>query len=118
MANEISISASVSASKNGLTMSQSGSKTVDMAGDDMIQSTQVVGITAEAIGFGEITGAPSVVQLRNVETVNFVLYGPSNPPTEFKLPAGHVALFQPSAATLYAIASPGTARILVFATEA
>lgn len=117
MANEVSVSASVSASKNGQTLSQTGSKAIDMTGDDMILGTQLIGTSAEAIGFGEITGAPSVVLFKNVETANFILYGPSNPPTEFKLPAGHVSLFQPAAATLYAIASPAAARVLIMATE-
>lgn len=118
MANEISVSASVSASKNGITLSQSGSKAIDMAGDDMLLNTQLIGTSAEAIAFGEITGAPSVVFLKNTDSTNFVTYGPSNPPTEFKLLPGHVAVFQPASATQYAKADTAAVRLLILATEA
>ena len=120
MANEISVSASVSASKNGVSLSQSGSKLITMAGDDMLVNTQVIGTSAELIDFAEIAGAPSVLFVKNTDSTNFVELGGDSGLTVFKmkLPAGHVAVFQPSSATLYAKADTAAVRLLILATEA
>jgi hypothetical protein len=120
MASEISSSASLTVSKNGITLSQAASKVIDMSGDDMLCNTQAIGTSAELVSFGEITGAPSVLFVKNLDSTNYVELGGDSGLTVFKLklPAGHVAMFQPSSATLYAKANTAAVNLLVFATEA
>lgn len=118
MANEITVSASLSVSKNGIVSSQGLSKIIDQSGNATLEEVRSVSTSAAQISFGGISGAPAVVLLKNLDSTNFINYGPSNPPTEFKLPAGHIAVFQPSSATQYWKADTGAVLTLIKATEA
>jgi hypothetical protein len=118
MANEITASATLVASKNGATVSASTSCRVDMTGDDLTQNTQVIGTSSEAIDFGEISGAPAYVLFKNLDSTNFVTVGFTDPPTEIDILAGQSALFPPATGTIYAIADTAAVRVLVVAAEA
>ena len=91
-----------------------------MAGDDILCNTQVIGTSAELVSFGEITGAPSQLFIKNLDAANFVELGGDSGLTVFKLKlsAGRTCLLEPSSATLYAKADTAAVRLLIFATEA
>lgn len=118
MANEITASGSLKATKNGATISGGVTVRVTMAGDDLLNDTQLIGTSAEAVTFGEITGAPAYFYVRNLDSTNYVLVGFTNPPTEIKLLAGQFALFPPATATIYALANTADCRIQKVAAEA
>lgn len=118
MANEINLSISFSASKGGASVRVSASDNIDMAGDDMLQETQVIGTSAEALTWGELSGAPKYVFLKNNDATNYVLVGFTNPPTEMKLMAGESMLFAPTTATIYAKADTAACRVFKCAVEA
>jgi hypothetical protein len=120
MANEIFTSLELTARKNGATISARVSGDQDMAGDDLLQLTQVIGTTAEAVSFGEITGAPAQVMIQNLDATNFVEIGGDSGLTVFKLKilAGKAVLISPSSGTMYAKADTAAVRILVVAVEA
>lgn len=118
MASEITVNAYVTVSNNGVVSQQNQSASIDQAGDVALEEVRSVSTAAAAISFGSISGAPSVVMLKNLDATNYINYGPSNPPTEFKLPAGHIAIFQPSSATQYWKANTAAVLTLIKATEA
>lgn len=119
MANEINYTVNLVARKGGAVVNPGAlSETLSMTGDDMIQTTQVIGTSAEAVGFGEIAGAPAVVVVKNLDATNYVTVGFTNPPTEIKILPGGAMLVTPAAAALYAIANTAACRVLVCAAEA
>lgn len=118
MANEINISANISVNKGGWNAKGSGSKSITMSGADMLQDTQDIGTSAEAVTWGEITGAPKYVFIKNLDSTNYVTIGWTNPPTEIPLLPGEIALFPTSTATFYALANTATVKIGKVACEA
>ena len=120
MANEIYTSLTLTARKNGATVTATASGNQTMAGDDLHQATQVIGTTAELVTFGDITGAPAQVLIQNLDATNFVELGGDSGLTVFKLKilAGKAIVISPSSATLYAKADTAAARILIVAVEA
>jgi hypothetical protein len=91
-----------------------------MAGDDLIQTTQSIGTTAETVSFGEISGAPQAVMITNIDATNYVEFGGDSGLTVFKvkLLAGKSMYFTPASATLYAQANTAAVRIQIIAVEA
>ena len=120
MANEINVSASLTASKNGITLSQSASKAIDMAGSNLLFATQLIGTSSETVSLGEISGAPSAILIKNLDSTNYVEIGGDSGLTVFKIkiPAGQFAIFQPSSGTLYAKANTASVTLSISATEA
>lgn len=120
MANEITQSITLSVTKNGATASFSASKRIDMAGDDYLTGTQLIGTSAEVVALGEITGAPGAIAIKNLDAANFIEIGGDSGLTVFKIKIrpGQSALFEPSAATLYALANTASVRIQILAIEA
>lgn len=119
MANEIFASVQFAARKNGADISASSSFNLTMTGDDMLNQTQVIGTTAELVSFGDITGAPGLVIIKNLDATNYVEIGGDSGLTVFKLKLlpGQYHQFQPSSATMYAKANTADVRIQVIATE-
>jgi len=120
MANEISKTIRITATKSGASVSYSETSREDMSGDDMITSVQSIGTTAETVSFGEITGAPGLVVIKNLDSTNFVEFGGDSGLTVFKLKllAGKDMLIRPESATLYAKADTAAVKIQVTAAEA
>lgn len=120
MANEIYTSLELTARKNGATITARASGNQDMSGDDLIQTTQVIGTSSEAVSFGEITGAPAQVMIQNLDSTNFVEIGGDSGLTVFKLKIkpGKAILISPSSGTMYAKADTAAVRILIVAAEA
>jgi hypothetical protein len=107
MANEISVSASLSASKNGATIAASDSLSITMAGDQMISNVQIVPAASEAILLGDVT-TPGYVYIKNLDPVNFVsisVLATAVAGTSFaKLLPGQFCVFPAVSTTLTAIA--------------
>lgn len=120
MANEITASASLRASKGGATITLSGTVLVDMTGADLYQATQEIGTGAETVSFGDITGAPAYVYVENLDTTNYVEFGGDVGLTVFKLRlnAGECMVLHLDSATLYAKADTAAVNIFVGAAEA
>lgn len=120
MANELSYQISLSARKSGATVSHSEQSRSNMTGDDMIQTTQVIGTTSEVISFGEISGAPQMALIKNMDATNFVEIGGDSGLTVFKLKilAGKSILVSFASGTVYAKADTAAVRILIVAVEA
>lgn len=120
MANEIYTALQLTATKNSATVTANVAIRQDMAGDDLVQSTQLIGTSAELIDLGEITGAPAQLLIQNLDTTNFIEVGGDSGLTVFKIKilAGKANLISPSSGTLYAKANTAAARILVVAAEA
>jgi hypothetical protein len=119
MANEISASATLNISKNGVTLQHTTSVQHDMAGDEMVHRTQSIGTSAEQVSFGDISGAPGMVKFTNLDATNFIELALDSGMTNkiAKLRPGGVALFQPSSGTIYAKADTAACRLLVQASE-
>ena len=120
MANELSYQLSLSARKSGATVNHTVQGRSNMTGDDMIQTTQVIGTTAEVISFGEISGAPQMVLIENLDATNFVEIGGDSGLTVFKIKilAGKANLVSLSSGTAYAKADTAAVRIQIVAIEA
>lgn len=120
MANEISVSANFLASKNGVSVNVAPTKTLDMAGEDMLQGTQEIGTSAEQITFGAITGAPGYVVIKNLDDTNFVEIANDASMAEkyAKLLPGKFILYPPSSGTVYARADTAACNCLIAAVEA
>jgi hypothetical protein len=119
MANEINVQLSLVATKNGVTFQQNLSKTITMAGDEMIQNTQIIGTANEAVVLGDVAVGGYAV-FKNLDATNYVeLFTDSGDAQPFaKLLAGEPMLLKthPSA-TYYAKANTGSVKLLVFALE-
>ncbi len=120
MANEVTFSVSLKATKGGASVNQSSNMIASMSGIDMTQATQNIGTSSELVDFGDITGAPQLVMIKNLDSINFVELGGDSGLTVFKIkiPAGQSCLFAPSSDTLYAKANAASVSILTVAVEA
>jgi hypothetical protein len=119
MANEGYLTVNLKANKSGANIAQNYSASFSMTGNEMMQGTQNVGTTAELVGFGNITGAPQMVSVRNLDATNYVELGGDSGLTVFKIvvPKGGIAVFKAASATLYAKANTAAVNILVQAVE-
>ena len=80
MANEISISASLSSSKTGLTVAGSGSINVTQTAAAMLAAIQSIGTSSEAVDIGDIADL-AYLFVKNESLVNFVYLSLVSPPT-------------------------------------
>ena len=119
MANEISSSINFKAAKSGAKTAINSSFNLTMTGNEMVQSTQSIGTTAETLNLGDITGAPGALIIKNLDATNFIEIGGDSGLTIFKITVkkGQFAAFQPSSATIYAKADTAAVRIQIIATE-
>ncbi len=106
-------SVNLTGSKGGASVSVVASVVLDMAGDDLEQSTQLIGTAAELITFGEIAGAPAMFAVVNLDTVNFVeIAGAADMSgLKLKLLPGVPQLISPASAVVYAKANAAPVRI-------
>lgn len=120
MANEISTTANFTAIKGGATINVSASKSITMSGSDMVQATQNIGTSAEALDFGDITGTPAFCIVKNLDSTNYIeLATDSGMVNKFaKILAGQWAAFPPSSGTIYAQANTASCLAQIGAAEA
>lgn len=120
MANEISVTSILSASKNGASVSATHSLKQTMAGDQMISNVQIVGTASESILLGDVT-TPGWVYLRNLDSTNFVsisVLATAVAGTSFtKLEAGESCLFKAVSTQLTAIADTAPVNLQVVVIE-
>lgn len=118
MANEITQSIRITASKNDAQVVLASTKRITMTGDDMVQGTQVIGTVAETLSLGDISGAPSQLVVKNLDSTNFVELGGDSGLTVFKLriEPGETVVIRPGGATVYAQADTAAVRVQILAT--
>ena len=113
MANEIEMSARLSAAKGGAMINpQTWTAIVNMTGRDMGQQTQDVGTSDEPLALTADLGTPYKVLIYNMDLVNDIYVGPSSP-YSFIVPHGEFILLPRVEATLYVKAV--TAPVKIFA---
>lgn len=105
MANELTISASMKFVKGNKSVSNSKSGVqVDIAGNNFLWQTQVIGTSAEAFNLGEIA-SPGYILIRNCDSTNFMkVRAGSGGADVVKIKPGKFALFELATATPYGIA--------------
>jgi hypothetical protein len=120
MANEITTTVSLRFSKGGASASVNETARADMAGSDFLNQVQTIGTTAEAVSFGNITGPPGFVAIKNLDAANFVEFGGDSGLTVFKLilMPGKTMLASPASGTLFGKADTAAVDIQVLAIEA
>ena len=103
------------------THTKSGTLVASVA--DIVNSTQDIGTTSEAISTGDISaGSVELLEIKNLDSTNFVSIGFANPvvagTATLKIKAGQSVLLTTPSAALYAIADTAAVKILVRAVEA
>ena len=71
MANEISHTTSLTASKAGVSVAGSATKINDMAGDQMVTIVQIIGTAAEALTLTDVATL-GFLRVRNMDPTNYV----------------------------------------------
>lgn len=128
MANEITISCSMSASKGGSSVNTVGSSgaasdTYDMTGTDMLQGTQIVTTTTAALSLGSVTGSYRAVLINTSETVGEdIRVGNANADPITSLvstlePGDRCMLVVPSGTTIYVESASGSPTLFYAITE-
>lgn len=120
MAREGTIAISLRVTKNAAQVANTSSTTIDVSGSQLLHNTQNIGTTSETIDFGNISGTPQAVMIRNLDATNFVEIGGDTGLTVFKIkiPKGQSTIIYPSSGTIYAKADTAAVNILVTACEA
>jgi hypothetical protein len=118
MANEITFSGSLTASKNGASVAASASVTNDMSGDQLYANVQAVGTSAEQIDISDVSTI-GLIYVKNLDATNYVEIALDSGMTNvfIKLLAGEFNIFSPATATLYARANTSGINLQVIATE-
>ena len=102
MANEISTQISLNIKTAlGARLDRSEVKKIDMSGESVLQTTQLVGTSNESLDMtNSELGTPGYVFIKNLDTINYCSIGLTSSYT-IKLKAGEICLFR-AAADLYA----------------
>jgi hypothetical protein len=120
MANEITGSVSITASKNGAAVSASATIAATMSGEQMISNVQIIGTSSEALVLGDVTTI-GYVYLKNLDATNFVsisVLATAVAGTSFtKLLPGECCLFKAVSTTITAIADTSAVNLQVVAIE-
>jgi len=119
MANEISISASLSYSKSGATARLDGTITVTQAGADFTNQSQLIGFAAaELLDVGTDIGTTGYVMVKNNDATNFVELSLNDFTQKFaKLRPGEFCIIPVSTGTIYAKADTAACQVSVLAIE-
>jgi hypothetical protein len=119
MANEIKIACSLAVNK-GANVTGSGDKQITMSGTAMHANVQPIGTSAELLTFGDISGVPAQLFLKNLDATNFVEFATdSGMSNKFgKLLAGECMLWRPSSASIYAKADTAAVNLWLVAAGA
>lgn len=120
MANEITYSVKLSASKAGAVIdSGTQSDTVTMSGGDVLAATQNIGTSNEQIDMASITGDCRII-IKNIDETNFVEVFKDSGNTHLlsKLAAGEACLLtQVPSGTVYARADTAACNVMIWACE-
>lgn len=119
MANELTITGSISFSKSGTTASVSKTGiTVDITGSNVLDITQTIGTSEEALVLGDVA-TPGYCIIENLDATNFVEIRPATGVADcIKVRAGKFAgPFEFAAAAPYAIADTAPVKIRMLLIE-
>jgi hypothetical protein len=100
MANELTVSASLSYSKDAVVESISLSKQADITSGLRAKASQTVGTSEEQFSLVDVA-SPRYVIIQNLDDTNFVQVGTATGEYAIKLLPGDIALFPPNATALY-----------------
>lgn len=119
MANEITQSVQIKASKGGASVSFDNRAFFDMTGINMIQGTQTIGTMPELIDFGGIAGSPRFVVIKNLDSSNFVNIAGNDTMSglNIKILPNDCCVFHPQSADVYAQADGASCLIQILAIE-
>ena len=119
MANEISIGASLSINKNSTPFTARADKTFDQTGNVTVQLIQNIGTSAEILAYGDLSGVPGAILVKNMDATNYVELSLDSGGTQIfaKLAAGRGMVWIPSVAAVYAKANTAACRLLILACE-
>ena len=119
MANEITASMSFRATKGGATVSFQDRFIADLTEQDMVNQTQLIGTSAEAIDIGDINGGVQFLIVKNLDATNTVEIGSDVTGADMfiTLQPGKFCMFSPNTEDLYAIADTAAVRVLILAVE-
>jgi len=122
MASGYTSSTSLSATGIATFSGETHSKTGSFSGDsDIVDETQDIGTSSEQITLGELGTSVALLEIKNLDSTNFVSVGFANPvvagTNTFKILAGQSILVTGPSANLYAIADTATVKILKKAVE-
>lgn len=114
MANEISASVSLTALKNGASLTRSVSKLFDMSGDDMGSGTQDIGTSDEQLVIpADITTARKLL-IENLNATNYVELSYTTGggfSAAIRIDANDFAFFRPTSLTIYLKANTAACRV-------
>ena len=120
MANEISATCNISATKGGATVTASNSVSATMSGDQMITNVQIIGTASEAILLGDVTTL-GYIYFKNMDATNFVsisVLATAVAATSFsKLLAGEACMVKAVGTQYTAIADTASVNLQVVAIE-
>jgi hypothetical protein len=108
MANELSLVASASQTKNGATYAASYTKTVDVSGNTPVANVQSIGTSDETLALGEISSLGWMIA-KNLDATNFIQIGHTSGTYSIKLKAGEFCSFRIGSGmtAIHAIADTG-----------
>ena len=110
MANEITVSASLSFDKTITDSFSCQGLTFTMTGTEYMKNVQSIGTSEEALLVGDCT--PGFILMKNLDATNFVSFRSATGATNtVKLKAGEIALFRSSGAAPYMIADTAAVRV-------
>lgn len=118
MANEISATVSLYASKSGVVATAASTLNSTMAGDQMITNVQIVGTGAELLVFGDVLTI-GYLYLKNLDATNYVTVDITSDFSSWPqiiLP-GESILLKPGDVNIYAKSSASTCNVLTVAIE-
>ena len=111
MSDELALTARLSFTKGGASVTRAVNITVDVTGDACTNGVQSVGASEEELAQGAEVGTPGYVIVKNLDDTNYVEIGSTTGVYDIKLKAGEVALWRHNSATIFAKAN--TAACLV-----
>src|SRR5690349_2534930 len=113
MANELTVEINLRHVKGSVDQSQRVSKSVTVSGDNYIKNVQTIGTSAENISVVDVA-APGYVFVRNLDSTNFVQFGPDNTNWFVKAKALEPACFRLNGTSFMAKADTASCKVEIF----
>ena len=112
--------ATIQATANEMTITAPVSVNITTTANALLDETQSVGTVAEAITFGDMSGAPRKLQIKNLDGTNYVEIDSADTFDKFpqKITAGDFIVLAPQTATIYGKANAAAVLIRKTAFEA
>lgn len=122
MANELTVSASLRYSKNGVNIDSddfgAAGVQIDVTGTEILRHVQLVGTSEEALYVGADIGTPGYVLMKNLDPTNYVsVRAASGVADLIKLSPGEIALFRLQSTAPYVIANTAACRLAYIVIE-